>query len=69
MDHSFSTYAKFSKKLTFLTLRYAHEQRRAIPRARAHLRAKAFRSVTNRTVQQGIRNVSFSDSVAYVLTE
>ena len=31
-DHSFSTYAKFSEKLTFLTPRYAHIRIRVVGR-------------------------------------
>ena len=46
-DHSFSTYAKFSKKLTFLTPLIC----------------------TRRCVHQGVRNVSLSESFAYVLNE
>ena len=45
-DHPFSTYAKPSEKLTFLTSWYAH------------VRTCAY---------QGVRNVSFSESFAYLL--
>ena len=46
-DYSFSTCAKFSEKLTFLT-----------PLIR-----------TRTCAYQGVRNVSFSEYVAYVLNE
>ena len=45
-EHSFSTKAKFSEKLLFLTLRYAHVR-----------------------VCEGVKNVSFSESFTYVLSE
>ena len=45
-EHSFSAKAKFSEKLTFLTLCYAHVR-----------------------VCEGVKNVSFSESFTYVLSE
>ena len=57
--HPFSAYAKFSEKLTFITPWYAHARKTNISYPLIRTRSCAY---------QGLRNVSFSENFAYVLS-
>ena len=54
--HPLNTYAKFSEKLTFLTVRIMELER------------LVFRQILT-CAYQGVKNVSFSENVRYVLNE
>ena len=73
-DHKFSTYAKSSKKLTFLApwyARYVHRDHSFSMCAKLSekLTILIFLIRTLTRVDQGVRNVSFSEYFAYVLNE